>query len=199
MSPLRQCFNATSNGDIGTATRQMNKRIQIIFTVFFTAYLVIVLRTDISLTGFWTDVIFTICLSVFALRILIKGTTDRMWLTIILKTTNSLCSLVVFALLGLNLINPFSWDTLKLRSFYYQSVDGRLFNAYFKPVGAYSGGYGNFWITETPKYFPLIEWRVYWDRTVHHNFNDDTFDGEPIDNYAVVRMYIKDKVIDNQE
>ena len=132
------------------------------------------------------------------MRLLFKNKTDKIWLTITLKTTNILCSTIVFGLLGLNLINSFAWDTFKLRGFYYQPFDGRLFNAYFKPVGAYSGVYGNFWITETPKYFPLIEWRVCWNRTVHHDFNDDTFEGEPIDNYEVVRSYIKDEVIDKK-
>jgi hypothetical protein len=177
----------------------MKLRTQIILTIFFPLYLATVLLTDISLTGFWTDVIFSILLSIFALRLVFKNKTSKLWLTITLKTTNTLCSLVVFVLLGLNLTNPFAWDTFKLRSFYYQSVDGRLFNAYFKPVGSYAGGYGNFWITETSKYFPLIEWRVYWDRTVDWDFRDDTFDGQPVDNYEVVRSYIKDEVIDKQK
>jgi hypothetical protein len=102
-------------------------------------------------------------------------------------------------LVALNAANPFALDTLKLKSFYFQSVDGKLFNAYFKPVGAYSGGYGNFWITQSPKLFPLVERRVYWERTVHHDFGDDTFDGEPIDNYQVVREYIKDEVINKSK
>lgn len=177
----------------------MKQRTQITFTVFFAVYLATVLLSDISLTGFWTDVIFSICLSILALRLVFKCKTGKLWLTIALKTSNVLCLIFVFGLLGINLANPFTWDTFKLRSFYYESVDGRVFNAYFKPVGAYSGGYGNFWISETPIYFPLIEWRVYWDRTAHHDFNDDTFEGEPIDNYEVVRSYIKDEVIDKQE
>ncbi len=91
------------------------------------------------------------------------------------------------------------WTPLNFVAFYYQSVNGRLFNAYFKPVGAYSGGEGNFWITEVPKFFPIIEWRVYYDRTVHWNFNDDTFDGQQVDNYEVVKEYIKDEVIDKKK
>ncbi|MEZ5014947.1 MAG: hypothetical protein R2794_11710 [Chitinophagales bacterium] len=177
----------------------MKQGTHIIFATFFAAYLLTVLLTDISLTGFWTDIIFAICLSIFALRLVFKIKTDKIWLTITFRAINFVCSLIVFGLLGLNLINPFAWDTFKLRSFYYQSMDGRLFNAYFKPVGAYAGGYGNFWITETPKYFPLIEWRVYWDRTVDWDFNIDTFDGQPVDNYAVVRSYIKVEVIDKQD
>ncbi|MCZ2131369.1 MAG: hypothetical protein LC109_14030 [Bacteroidia bacterium] len=72
-------------------------------------------------------------------------------------------------------------------------MDSRLFNAYFKPVGSYAGGYGQFWISETPKFFPIIEWEVYYDRTVDWDFNDDNYDGQ--DTYEVVKSYIKNKVI----
>ncbi|WP_109698971.1 hypothetical protein [Chitinophaga deserti] len=171
---------------------------QILFSIFFPVYLATVLLTNTSLTGFWTDVIFSILLSVFTLGLNFRMSIDKLWLTMVLRTSNILCSLIVFGLLGLHLVNPFAWDTFKLRSFYFQPVDSRLFNAYFKPVGAYAGGYGNFWVTETPKYFPLIEWRVYWDRTVDHDFKDDTFEGEPIDNYEVVRNFIKEEVIAKQ-
>jgi hypothetical protein len=176
----------------------MKQRAQIILTIFFPIYLAIVLLTDFSLTGFWTDLIISILLMVFALRQVFIGKTNRLWLTITTKVTNVLCSLIVFGLLVLNLINPFTLDFLKLRSFYFQTVDKRLFNAYFKPVGSYSGGYGNFWITESIKYLPLIEWRVYGNRTVQHDFSNDTFDGKPIDNYKVVRGYIKDEVIEKK-
>lgn len=94
--------------------RQMKQRTQIIFTFFFAAYLETVLLTDISLTEFWTDVIFSICISFFALRLVFKNKTDIIWLTITLKTTNILCSLLVFGLLGLSLISPFAWDVLNL-------------------------------------------------------------------------------------
>ena len=177
----------------------MKTKRQILTTAFLIIYLLVVLVTDFSLTGFWTDVIFSILLSFFALRLVFKNKTNNQWLTWTLRGGNVICSLIVFGLTILNLINPFSVDTLKLRSFYFQSVDGRLFNAYFKPVGAYSGGFGNFWITETPKYFSLIEWCVYYDRTVHYDFNDDNWDGQPTDNYEVVRNYIKDGVIDKEK
>ncbi len=185
--------------DKNTANRQMKQWTQIIFTIFFAAYLATVLLTDISLTGFWTDIIFLILLSIFALRIVFRSKTNKLWLTVTLKTTKIVCSLIVFGLLGLNLINPFTWDTFKLRSFYYQSVDGRLFNAYFKPVGAYSGGEGNFWITESPKYFPLIEIEKYYKHAILWDFRDTEWEGEPVDQNRIVRSYIKDKIIDKQQ
>jgi hypothetical protein len=178
--------------------QSLKYKLTIAVIIFFPIYLAIVLLSDISFCGFWTDVFFSVYFSVFALKQSFKNKFNFLLLTWTLRITNIASTIVVFGLLFYFLSNPFSWDVFKLRSFYFQQVDGRVFNAYFKPVGAYSGGYGNFWISETPMYFPIIEWRVYWDRTVHHDFNDDTFDGEPIDNYEVVKRYIRDHVLSPQ-
>lgn len=177
----------------------MKTKSQMIFTLFFASYLLIVLLTDFSIIGFWPDVIFSILLSIFGFRLIFKKNADNLWLTISIKTTNIICTLIVFGLLGLNVTSLFALDTLKLRSFYFQKVNGRLFNAYFKPVGAYAGGYGNFWITESPRYFPIIEWRVYWEKSVHHDFGSNNFDGKTLDNEAMVRIYIKDNIIDKNK
>lgn len=177
----------------------MRTRLTIITVTILTLYLVIILSTNVSLAGFWTDIIFSISINVFALILVFINRTPIVWLTITLRTLTIASSIMVFGFLASRLKEPFIADTFKLRSFYFQSVSGRLFNAYFKPVGSYSGGYGNFWITESPKYFPFIEWPVYYDRTVHHDFNDDNWDGQPIDNYDVVRNYIKDEVIEKDK
>ena len=113
----------------------------------------------------------------------------------LVRLSNICCASFVTLITWQVLSDPFVVDKFKLRSFYFQSVEGRLFNAYFKPVGAYSGGYGNFWITETSRFCPIFEHQVYWNRTVDHDFGDDTVDGEEIDNYEVVRRYIREEVI----
>lgn len=166
-------------------------RNQILFLLFFAIYISTVLLTDISLTGFWTDIIFTVLLAVFSLKVAFRASRG-------LKVAMLMLSIVVFGWMIMNLLNPFMYDTFKMRSFLYQKVEGRIFHAYFKPVGAYSGGEGNFWITESPVYFPVIEYRVYYNRTVTHDFNNDIFDGVPIDNYEVVKTYIKDEVIEKK-
>jgi hypothetical protein len=102
-------------------------------------------------------------------------------------------------LLGLSLMLPFAWDILKLRSFYYESVDGRLFNAYFRPVGAYSGGEGNFWITESPKYFPLVEISKYYKHAILWDFRATEWEGEPINQHEIVRRYVKEEIIDKKK
>lgn len=173
----------------------MKATLSTIFSLFFVAYLAIVVFTSISLSGFWSDVLFSVVLSCLAILYIGNKGVRPVWLNYTTKAMNGVCVFLVIVFLGINILNPFAWDTLKLRSFYYQSVNGRLFHAYFKPVGSYSGGYGNFWITETPKYFPFIERAVYYDRTVNHDFNNDTFEGLPIDNHAIVRNYILDEVI----
>ena len=87
----------------------------------------------------------------------------------------------------------------KLHSFYFIRLEGRIFNAYFKPVGAYSGGEGNFWITETPIFFPIIEKEVYYEHAVLHNFNIDTLEGKPTNNGERVRSYIQSEIIDKEK
>jgi hypothetical protein len=165
-------------------------------TIILAIYLPVVLFTDYSLTGFWTDVIFSLLLSTAIPLLLFLKKITSLWLKIMRWALTITITSVVFVLTAIVLSNPFIIDHLKLRSFCFQKVEGRIFHAYFKPAGSYSGGYGNFWITESPVYFPLIEKLVYYDRTVHHDFRSDEWEGEPIDNYEVVRAYIKDEVID---
>lgn len=168
----------------------------IIFTtLFLLVYLLITLFTNYSLTGFWTDVIFFILLLSFVVLLITRRTTKRSWRFVFLRTSIIICAFTAFNCTAIILTNPFILDHLKLRSFYFQKVNGRLFHAFFKPVGAYSGGQGNFWITESPVYFPLIEKKVYYEHAVHHDFSHDYWEGEPIDNYEVVKSYIKDEVI----
>jgi hypothetical protein len=159
-------------------------------------YLTVLAFTEFSLTGYWTDIIVVAALSFSARKAARRHKADGHALGSTLKAVGILCSILIFGMVSFTLINPFAWlDSFKLRSFYFQSVQGRLFNAYFKPVGAYAGGYGNFWITESSILFPLVERRVYFDRTVDHDFTDDTWEGMPVNNYAVVKEYILKEVI----
>ncbi|MCU0438684.1 MAG: hypothetical protein MUC49_12305 [Raineya sp.] len=170
----------------------MKIRLYTIFTIFFVLYLSIVLCTKFSWTGYWTDVIFSIILVIFALWFISQNDLRK---SNLLKRINQVCIIIVLGIIGMNIINPLAWDNFKLRSFYFQRVKGRVFNAYFRPVGSYGRGYGWFYICETPKYFPIIEWEVYRDGAVNHDFRDNTFDGQPIDNYEMVRSYIEEEVI----
>lgn len=172
----------------------MKHTTQIIVSAFFPLYLATVLFTDFSFIGFWTDSIASLILSILSLRIIFKAKRSQTSMFIVI--VNGLCLLTIAALAILVLSNPFSVDYFQLRSFWYQSVDGRLFNAYFKPVGSYSGGYGNFWITETPKYFPLVEHQVYYERAVDYDFRADSSEGKSVDNDEVVRSYTRQQVIE---
>jgi len=176
----------------------MSIRSHIFLTVFSVVYLVVVIFTDYSLSGYWTDVVLTLLLFFYSVWSLIRSVKAVGWLKWSLQFTRLCISVFITWLIWLVISNPFSIDTLKLRGFYFQTVEDRLFSAYFKPVGAYSGGYGNFWITEMPRYFPLVERRVYWDRTVDHDFSEDMDDGEAVDNYEVVRSYIRNEVLAKQ-
>lgn len=172
------------------------KQITLVILLFF--YLVTSAVTDFSLTGFWTDIVFSIAFSLFVLITIYKKKTNEFWLTITLRTIAVICSTAVSLFLLGSIFFSFGWDFSKLRNFYFVRVDGRLFNAYFKPVGSYSGGEGNFWITESSIFCPIFERQVYYEHAVLHNFNDDTWEGKNIDNYEIVKTYIRDEIIDKR-
>ena len=86
-----------------------------------------------------------------------------------------------------------------MKSFNYVNIEGRLFQAYFKPVGSYSGGEGVFWITETPKYFPLIEYRQFYDGAILWDFRSSEWDGQPVNQIEVVKSYIRSEIIDKKK
>ena len=173
----------------------MRPYIQIATTTILAAYTAMLFFTDFSLTGFWTDIIFALAFAFFALRLAFKYNSPNFGLTLFIRIVTIVCSLALFSLGALKSNYPYTSDTLKLRSFIFQKVEGRIFNAYFKPVGAYAGGYGNFWITESPKYFPIVERQVYYDRTIDWDFNDETFDGKPVNNKEIVKSYIRSEVL----
>ena len=177
----------------------MTTRRQIILTLFTTVYLATVLLTDISLTGYWSDIIFSILLVSIGLLTVFKLKSQKTWLNTSLKTLTIICSVVVYGLVGLNLINPFAWDTFKMKSFYFENVNGRLFNANFKPVGAYAGGEGVFWITESPKLLPFIEIEKYCDGAVLWDFRITEWEGDPVDQTEVLKNYILDEVIEKEK
>ncbi|WP_339905294.1 hypothetical protein [uncultured Cyclobacterium sp.] len=127
-----------------------------------------------------------------------KCKSGKRWLNISIRLLTIASSILVFGLVGLVLISPLSWNVFKMKSFYFENVSGRLFNANYKPVGAYAGGEGVFWITESPKIFPFIEIENYYDGTVLWDFRLTEWEGEPVDQNEVVKNYILDEVIEKE-
>jgi len=170
------------------------KRIQILTTVFLSTYLLILIFTDFSFTGFWTDVIFTILLLTFSLIVVYRKKTDNPKLTRTLRSTALISSIVVFVYMLFAFANPFAFLSYqKMRHFSNIVVENRNFNAYFFPTGAYGRGYGSFRITESPKYFPIIEWTVYSEKATDTDFNMDKLEDTPIED--VVKAMIENEVI----
>lgn len=168
----------------------------LILTPVIIAWLVIVLLTPFSLVGFWTDAIFFPAFTIWLFKTAYRKDRPATFPTALTKLFALLLAGAMVFLGITGLANPFVFDFFKIRSFRYLKVEGRIFHAYFKPVGAYSGGQGNFWITESPVFFPLIEKKVYYEHAVHHDFNDDEWEGQPVDNYKIAKDYIREKVIE---
>jgi len=148
------------------------------------------------LTGYWSDIIFTVGLFIVALIIAFKCKTQNKWLTISVSTIIISLSIFAIAYFG-RFLNSFTLSEIsKLKSFNRQEVDNRIFHAYFKPVGSYGRGYGSFWITESSKYFPIIERTVYYKNATNYDFNLDSFEETPIK--EVIKNYIEQDVIKKQ-
>ncbi|BDD11381.1 hypothetical protein FUAX_38130 [Fulvitalea axinellae] len=87
--------------------------------------------------------------------------------------------------------DPFISSKLNSRSFLMLKVDGQFFNAYFQPVGSYSGGQGNLTITKTHWIVPFLEKRKYYLHAIHEDLSSDFFEGEKVDTREVVKSLVK--------
>ncbi len=177
----------------------MRTPVVILIALTLPVYIVALVKFQISLYGYWTDVIFSIIASVISYKIVFNNKIKAIWLNRTLKMVSGITIALVTIFLFLTLVNPFAWDKFKMRAFYNKEVNNRLFNAYFSPVGSYAGGEGSFWITEVPRIFPIIEIERYYDRTILWNFRVDTFDGNPVNQDEIVISYIEEEVIDKEK
>lgn len=168
---------------------------RLLLTSALGALISLLLFSNYSLAGLWTDAIVLVLLLAGSFFFLFVKTYTRNPADVFLKGTWFLALAVCLAGSWRFFSNPFFIDYFKLRTFSSLRVNGRRFNAYFKPVGAYSGGYGNFWISERVRWLPFLEREVYYEHAVHWNFNDDSPEGEPVDNAAVARQYVADEVL----
>lgn len=173
----------------------MGERFQIVTTIAFLLFWAVLIFTPYSLVGYWTDGLLALAFIIFAIKTIFNTKVANPIVKWVLRVANLASLAITLGFLYFFFSNPFFIDDFKTRTFYYVYENGKLYNAYFKPVGAYSGGYGNFWITEIPLFFPVVENIVYYERAVHHDFGKDMdFEMNPVDNREVVRNYIKREV-----
>ncbi len=175
----------------------MNMKIKkhIILPFILTGYLATVLFTGLSLTGFWTDIIFSFILAIITLKTVFSKKKEKLYISIFTKTITILSSVIIFSFIVINLINPFSWVVFRTETLIYKQVDNRLFNAYFTPIGAYGGP--EFWITESPVYFPFIEIQKYRNSKFRWYFNLEK--DEVIDKDKVIKNYVRDEIINKDK
>ncbi|GEM_PF-2257814 len=176
----------------------MASRAQILLPIFSLVYLMTLSYTNLSLSGFWTDIIFSILLALLSLKALCTSKSVKIGWTILLKVIHLLLVLYIFLTLWFQLLQPRALDTFKLRSFLYVYLEGRSFNAYFQPVGAYSGGEGNLSIAENYSYCPIFERERHYKHAILWDFRTDEFDGQAVDQKQIVKTYIKHEVIDKE-
>ncbi|NVK65879.1 MAG: hypothetical protein HWE22_14895 [Flavobacteriales bacterium] len=88
-------------------------------------------------------------------------------------------------------------NSFDISSYHYYNIDNSFYNGYFEPVGAYSGGEGNIWITKTPFFLPVIEKTIYYEHAVMWNYSISEFDGEQVNQSEIMRQTILDNLRNN--
>lgn len=159
-------------------------------------YLSMVSFTRFSLLGYYPDFFFTFILSIISLSVVLIRSNQLYWKNWIPRSVVFIAVLWIIGI-GINKVRfPRFQENLNVHSFYTIRVDGRTFNAYFQPVGSYRSGYGSFWITENKKYFPIIEWQVYYCSISHYDFSDENWDGQGTKPKEVFKNIIREEIIE---
>lgn len=169
----------------------MGTKLQILATVAFLLFWATHIFTTYSMVGFWTDGLLALVFCILAVRTIFNTKSTNSLIKWAVRVANVLVLTISLTVAYAFFSNPFFIDHFKITSFYYVYENGNLYNAYFKPVGAYSGGQGNLWIAEVPLLFPFIEHEVYYERAARHDFGEDMdFEMNPVNNLEVLRNYI---------
>lgn len=183
---------------VGSEKAAMKTRTQLYFLLFTTIYLFSVAFTGISLTGIYTDVVFSVVLVLSNLMVAFGRKTENTWLTRILRSLSVFYAVAVFGLWVLVSINPLITfgDTT---CYYYQNIETRLFNVYFEPI-LFGHGSGFFRITESPKWCPVIEMERLYDSNRSWNFDTTEWNGKPyVDLRETAKKYIRESLIDKDD
>ena len=152
--------------------------------------------THYSFVGYSFDIVLPILLIVPLFILLYKNETMRRTKNILsLYTIILITSYVAVGVNSIANIGMFSaLNSFDVSGFYYYKVDNNFYNGYFEPVGAYSGGEGNIWISKTPLFFPIIEKTVYQEHAVMWDYSTPEFDGQKVDQRKIMKQTILDNL-----
>ncbi len=166
----------------------MIKRIKTLLAFFTLLFILILLFTDYSFTGFWSDVIILFLLATVTLIVVYKTETKRLLKYFVLSY-----SALIFLFFLLFIVNPLTWSNFEMTTFHHE-IDGRSFNSYFRK-GILPRGEGVFWITESQKYFPFIENQKYFQGRSDWDFSVDVWDGQIVNQNETVKSCIRTEII----
>ena len=128
-------------------------------------YFPVLIFTPLSLTGYFTDLIALISIDILSVYWFIYKKQNSLKLV-----TTIIYSAVISIWLIFTLLNPFSWNQFKVKTFDIVTKGNYIQLNYFKPVGSWGCGYGSHWKTKTFKYFPILEYQINYNHCVHDDY-----------------------------
>lgn len=167
--------------------------------IIFPIYLLLIFYSNYSLAGFWSDIYFTLILILTSILFVFKRNQFDKWFSVVCKFIQLCCLIVCTYFVISNLNSYVFWDRLKTRSFMNINCLDKQYNAYFHPVGAYSGGYGNVSVTKKLRYLPLFEEDVTFIHAIHYDLSEDFEDGSKLNHKHILSELIWEQFVLNDQ
>jgi hypothetical protein len=157
-------------------------------SILIAFYISLLLFTNYSIIGIWSNIIISISALVFSIIFLVKKIRIKTYpifiKALLIYSISSISTLSIQELSRRNihqLLSPFN-----LTSFYLATVEDNLFNACFLPVGAFSGGEGNLIIYKSLKFLPIIESPVYYKHAVTWDYSLTEWEGVKLNQREII-------------
>lgn len=135
----------------------------ILLQILMLIYFPFVLFSKYSITGFWSDIIFSCILIFISIILSFKFKHENKILIRLNKGISIFYSVTFCLVVGIKIINPFNWTIFSTSQIEYKIKNSEITISYFEPTGAWGCGHGKYWETKTFLYFPIIEKEVYVD------------------------------------
>lgn len=134
-------------------------------------YFPVVMLSPFSLTGFWTDNLFSLGIVIISLLWSFKRKIEKKTIRIALRVTTIISSIFVFGIIGLHVIDPFSWTVMRTKMARWSSPKPPIIEfEYFEPTGSRGCGCGTYWKTKTLICFPFIEYETDTKQCAHDDW-----------------------------
>jgi hypothetical protein len=157
-------------------------------------YPIIILFSDISILGYWTDFILLTVIIISNIIFILKSDIELTEIDGICSRINYYAFLLIIAITIGSSLYPNQGKGFHIQSTKWNIIDNKLVNLYFTDMTSESNKSVKVWITISSEYFPIIEKEVYKTDENENLYLLEIFNKKEIDKQKI-KDYIKDMLI----